>query len=229
MPAVLHFIVPRAKEPSNKGMKLTSVEHIERSQLIPGVRRTSLSGAGSARRGLASLLLAVVVACGGGSQSKGRSAAATPTGERPKSVGDGWTPNRPPSLTIGQLPESADVYAAVVHEFVRLGWKTVCISAVLDPATRVAVDPPKDAASGLKRDAHAFRPGSSCRQDGEEVIEMPTGAKDAVAVTLVGADIDGEDYLVRVYWCCWTGWGTFRFARGRHGWWLKQTEGWLQT
>jgi hypothetical protein len=28
-------------EPQNKGMKLTSVEHIGRSQLIPGVRRTS--------------------------------------------------------------------------------------------------------------------------------------------------------------------------------------------
>jgi hypothetical protein len=28
--------------PPNKGMKLTSAEHIERSQLIPGVRRTSL-------------------------------------------------------------------------------------------------------------------------------------------------------------------------------------------
>jgi hypothetical protein len=26
--------------PSNKGMKLTSAEHIGRSQLIPGVRRT---------------------------------------------------------------------------------------------------------------------------------------------------------------------------------------------
>jgi hypothetical protein len=27
--------------PPNKGMKLTSVEHTERSQLIPSVRRTS--------------------------------------------------------------------------------------------------------------------------------------------------------------------------------------------
>jgi len=31
----------RAMVPSNKGMKQTSVEHIGRSQLIPGVRRTS--------------------------------------------------------------------------------------------------------------------------------------------------------------------------------------------
>jgi hypothetical protein len=30
----------RATRPSNKGMKQTSVEHIGRSQLIPGVRRT---------------------------------------------------------------------------------------------------------------------------------------------------------------------------------------------
>jgi hypothetical protein len=29
-------------ERSNKGMKLTSVEHIGRSQLIPGVRRATL-------------------------------------------------------------------------------------------------------------------------------------------------------------------------------------------
>jgi hypothetical protein len=33
---------------SNKGMKLTSVERIGRSQLIPGVRRTSVGCAGEA-------------------------------------------------------------------------------------------------------------------------------------------------------------------------------------
>jgi hypothetical protein len=32
--------MPGSIEPSNKGMKQTSVEHTERSQLIPGVRRT---------------------------------------------------------------------------------------------------------------------------------------------------------------------------------------------
>jgi hypothetical protein len=30
----------KGRTPPNKGMKLTSVERIERSQLIPGVRRT---------------------------------------------------------------------------------------------------------------------------------------------------------------------------------------------
>jgi hypothetical protein len=33
-------------ERSNKGMKLTSAKHIERSQLIPGVVRTSLERSG---------------------------------------------------------------------------------------------------------------------------------------------------------------------------------------
>ena len=34
----------RAATPPNKGMKQTSVEHIGRSQLIPGVRRTHVGG-----------------------------------------------------------------------------------------------------------------------------------------------------------------------------------------
>ena len=44
----------RAWAPQNKGMKLTSVEHIGRSQLIPGVRRTggreAIAGTGRSRR-----------------------------------------------------------------------------------------------------------------------------------------------------------------------------------
>jgi len=53
--------VKRNTERPNKGMKQTSVEHIGRSQLIPGVRRTVLEG--RARRGWrVRVLRAVVVA-----------------------------------------------------------------------------------------------------------------------------------------------------------------------
>jgi hypothetical protein len=39
--------------PSNKGMKLTSLERIEVSQLIPGVRRTELESRGHGHLALA--------------------------------------------------------------------------------------------------------------------------------------------------------------------------------
>ena len=38
-------------QPHNKGMKQTSVEHIGRSQLIPGVRQTVLGGGRLDERG----------------------------------------------------------------------------------------------------------------------------------------------------------------------------------
>ena len=40
------LVGPTAAEPSNKGMKLTSVERTERSQLIPGVLRTAAGNKG---------------------------------------------------------------------------------------------------------------------------------------------------------------------------------------
>jgi hypothetical protein len=40
---VLSCVMPVSVEPSNKGMKQTSVEHTERSQLIPSVGQTVAS------------------------------------------------------------------------------------------------------------------------------------------------------------------------------------------
>ncbi len=179
-----------------------------------------------ARLSLNVVAVALVASCGPGSSPK--TVSATPTPERAQWY-EGWAPNQTPSLTIGQLPQPNTLYAVVVHEFLRQGWKTVCLTVVSDQKSGAVADPPSGIPFGLKSDALAFRPGSSCHQDGEEVVDKVRGSKDAVAVTLAGADRDGQDYLVRVYWCCWTGWGTLRMAVGPTGWWLKGTEGWVQT
>jgi hypothetical protein len=65
--------------------------------------------------------------------------------------------------------------------------------------------------------------------DGEDLIDMRSGKKDGVMVTVVGANRDQEDTLVYVQWCCWTGLGTFRVKLHEGAWSLKGTEGWLQT
>jgi hypothetical protein len=134
-----------------------------------------------------------------------------------------------PAVPIGNLPQQAVLYDAIVKEFVRLGWKTVCVEVMPGAATAPAVDPPKAVVRDLARRNAKFRPRSACRQDGEDVIDRRSGSRDGVAVTVVGADRDRDDVLIRVHWCCWVGWGTFRFVFRGGAWSLKQTEGWLQT
>ena len=63
----------QATTPPNEGMKLTSVEHIGRSQLIPGVLRTSVRGA-ERRRYLQGPVHGVVNTC-----HKTMQDSATPT------------------------------------------------------------------------------------------------------------------------------------------------------
>jgi hypothetical protein len=134
-----------------------------------------------------------------------------------------------PTIPIAKLPQQASLYGVIVTEFHRLGWKTVCIGELPDPRAAAAVDPPPDVSAWLReRNAH-FRPQSACRQDGEEVIDRESGAQSGVMVTLVGADGDRGDTLVRVQWCCWVGWGTFRLSLREGAWSLKRTEGWVQT
>ncbi len=127
------------------------------------------------------------------------------------------------------LAEHELLYRLIAEQFVRLGWKTVCLSVAPVPGhqSKSAVDPPEDI---LKRLGVAgVRAGSSCRNDGDEVVVLGSNVTNAVAVTLAGADREGDDYLVRVYWCCWAGWGTLRFRRNADGWAFKGTEGWVQT
>ena len=63
-------LVHEATRPSNKGMKLTSVERIGRSQLIPGVRRTrkdcEMEQRDAAAATFVGIAIAGVVACGRG-------------------------------------------------------------------------------------------------------------------------------------------------------------------
>jgi len=97
------------------------------------------------------------------------------------------------------------------------------------PAAHAPEDRSPDAiASVTARTAH-FRPGSACRVDGEDVIDIRSGRNDGVLVTIVGANRDGDDTLVYVQWCCWAGLGTLRLTLHEGAWVLKGTEGWLQT
>ncbi len=134
-----------------------------------------------------------------------------------------------PAIPASALPQQGVVYNAIVKEFVRLGWKTVCIGVTPSRTGGEAADPAEAIVRDLERRNANFRPRSGCRQDGEDVIDLRSGDRHGVTVTVVGADRDREDLLVRVHWCCWVGFGTFRFVQRNGTWSLKRTEGWLQT
>jgi hypothetical protein len=146
----------------------------------------------------------------------------------PSAQSSQW-PNPTPAIAVGVLPEQASLYAVVVAEFVRLGWKSVCVGAMPHPGAAEAADPSSDATAWLSAHDIHFRPRSACRVDGEDVIDMRSGKRDGVMVTVVGANRDQDDMLVYVQWCCWTGLGTLRLNLNKGVWSLKGTEGWLQT
>src|SRR5262249_25750677 len=84
-------------------------------------------------------------------------------------------PDPTPAISTGNLPEQASLYAVVVAEFVRLGWESVCVGAMPDPAAREAVAPSDDATAWLSvHDTH-FRPKSACREDGEDARARRAG------------------------------------------------------
>src|SRR5262245_55835021 len=148
---------------------------------------------------------------------------------RPSSAQQWQWPNPAPAVSASALPEQGSLYAVVVAEFARLGWKSVCIGVLPQPTAADAVDPSPDTVAWLSAHEPRFRPKSACRVDGENVIDSRSGSKDGVMVTVVGANSDREDTLVYVQWCCWTGLGTFRLKREAGVWSLRGTEGWLQT
>jgi hypothetical protein len=208
----------------NKGMKLTRPGQLRSLAAYPRCS-ADLTRARQMARFVATTAVALLVA-GGCSRDPAKSAVTSKRSGQPAQAE--WTPYPAPPLAIGELPEQASLYAVVVKEFVRLGWKTVCIDVMPQVGAKAAVDPPGEVLARLR--AHRnFRPGSACRREGEEVIDIASGSKGGVAVTLIGAARDHDDFLVRVQWCCWVGWGSFRVAFTNGAWSLKRTEGWLQT
>ncbi len=180
-----------------------------------------------ATRTLEALACAAVLASVSCDRARARG-SATPEPSCVPSSASPWTPFPAPSLRVATLRQQASLYDVVVREFVRLGWETVCVDAIRD-GVAAAQDPPDDVVARVRAGNPSFRPRSACRRDGEDVVDLQSGSRHAVEVTLVGAEKDGEDVLVRVQWCCWTGWGTFRLVFRDGKWSLKQTEGWLQT
>src|SRR5262249_29904826 len=104
-------------------------------------------------------------------------------------------PDATPAISAGNLPEQVSLYSVVVAEFVRLGWESVCVGALPDPAARQAVDPTSDATAWLSLHDTHFRPKSACRVDGEDVIDTRSGKKNGVMVTIVGANREKDDTL----------------------------------
>ena len=131
-----------------------------------------------------SVVLAVAVACGSPPVADMAVARADQRRALP------WPK---PSIEIASLPDQAGLYGIIVKEFVRLGWKTVCVGVHAGDAA-TAVDPPADVTKLVVAADRRFRSISQCRVDGEEVVDR-SGGRDPVAVTLDGAERDGSAYL----------------------------------
>jgi hypothetical protein len=116
-------------------------------------------------------------------------------------------PFQPTQVAIGDLPAQESLYDVITLEFVRLGWGVVCVGIIPGVEADTPVDPPAGVVAGLKAHNAHFRPWSGCDQRNDDLVDRASGRTDAVAVTLVGADLDGGDTLVRVTWCCWVGLG----------------------
>jgi hypothetical protein len=134
-----------------------------------------------------------------------------------------------PAIAVSDLPQQESLYDVVTNEFVRQGWSLVCVDVMPSTFSGEAIDPPEGLVASLKARNRSFRPRSACRMDGDDVVDRASGRRDGVAVTLVGADRDSGDFLLRVRWCCWVGWGTLRLTLRDGTWVLRRTEGWLQT
>src|SRR5262245_36285612 len=141
-------------------------------------------------RAIAAVALVIVASCG-----RGPMKAAGPSSRSPQPSQAQWTPYPAPTLAIGDLPQQASLYDVVVKEFVRLGWKTVCVDVMPSRGAASATDPPAAVIAQLKARSERFRPGSACRREGEDVVDIASGSKDGVAVTLVGADRDDEEVV----------------------------------
>ena len=179
--------------------------------------------------GLACLALAVLVAC---AEPEPRSTSQGAVASPAASAAPAWQLPAP-TVAASALPHQEALYDVVTREFVRLGWDFVCIGVVPDTmrplSGKDSVDPPANAVAWLKSHNTQFRPASDCKQDGEEVLEARSGVQGGVLVTVWGADVEERRTLVRVTWCCWTGWGTLILAPAARGWTLAGTENWLQT
>ena len=126
-------------------------------------------------------------------------------------------------------PNQVSLYGVIVNEFVRLGWPTVCIGANPFPTSPLVDDPPAEVGLALRDTISAFRPWRKCDRVVDSIVDVASGRDDAILVRLIGTDQDGEDLLIRVDWCCWTGIGTFRMRLNQGVWTLKGTEDWLQS
>jgi len=161
-------------------------------------------------------------------EAKPPSASAPPLASPPAAG-----PFPTPTVGASALLHQESLYDVVTNEFVRQGWKFVCVGVAPRPVRQFGgtdlVDPPEGATAWLKSHNPRFRPASACRQDGEEVFERNSTADGGVFVTVWGADVEPRGTLVRVTWCCWTGWGTLVLAPAEDGWILVRTENWLQT
>jgi hypothetical protein len=177
---------------------------------------------------LACLVPWVLAGCRGAEPNKTPRASASPVA----TPAPAWQLPTP-TLKASALPHQESLYDVVTTEFVRQGWKWVCVGVVPDPTTSPSdkdpVDPPEIAVAWLRSHNASFRPASACRQDGEEVLERSSGARGGVLVIVWGADVEARGTLVRVTWCCWTGWGSLLLAASEGGWTLAGTENWLQT
>ena len=171
---------------------------------------------------LRSVVLGLLIACGPSPEKQASTARMQPSGS--KSSGPPL-----PATAVSLAPSQVSLYGVIVAEFVRLGWPTVCVGANPFPTSALVGDPPAEVGHALKNTTPAFRRWTDCYQVTDSIIDTASGRDDAVLVRVIGTDHDGDDLLVRMEWCCWTGFGTFRMRLNQGIWSLKRTEDWFQS